>query len=51
MSVESSAGSSRVLRGGSWGDLSGFARVADRGRYLPGRRLYFLGFRLVRRMS
>jgi formylglycine-generating enzyme required for sulfatase activity len=43
------SGSRRVLRGGSWGDVSGFARVAYRYYFTPGNRYYGLGLRLMRR--
>jgi len=37
----------RVLRGGSWGDYSRYARSADRFRYGPGDRDFFDGVRVV----
>jgi len=42
---------SRVVRGGSWGDLRGDARCAARSRFLPGSRLAYGGFRVVLRSS
>jgi formylglycine-generating enzyme required for sulfatase activity len=42
---------SRVLRGGSWNDSPAVARVASRGRDVPGGRYVNLGVRLVRRLS
>jgi formylglycine-generating enzyme required for sulfatase activity len=39
-------GSNRVFRGGSWYDIAGFLRCANRRSYGPSRRSYFLGFRL-----
>ena len=42
-----SAGSSRVLRGGSWYNSASGARSAYRNYYDPGYRYYRLGFRLV----
>ena len=41
-------GSSRVVRGGSWGDSPRSARVADRSAGAPGYRNNILGFRLAR---
>ena len=38
----------RVNRGGCWDLTAQSARVAYRYRYVPGYRLVFLGFRLVR---
>ena len=38
----------RVVRGGSWFIEEGFARAADRGRYVPGNRFDNLGFRCAR---
>ena len=38
----------RVVRGGSWGDSSGYAPSAVRGRVLPDGRGHNLGFRLAR---
>jgi serine/threonine protein kinase/formylglycine-generating enzyme required for sulfatase activity len=38
----------RVRRGGSWGDVAGRARLADRDWYHPGYRFDYLGVRLVR---
>lgn len=43
-----SKGSSRVLRGGSWVIIPRYARVAVRGRDVPGVRSSNLGFRLAR---
>jgi sulfatase modifying factor 1 len=42
------SGSSRVRRGGSWGNDARDARVAYRGSYSPGYRYRGLGFRLAR---
>jgi len=41
------SGSSRVLRGGSWGHSARCCRVAHRSNYRPGIRNYDFGFRLV----
>jgi formylglycine-generating enzyme required for sulfatase activity len=41
-------GSSRVIRGGSWGRVAGYARAAHRGSYSPGDRSWLLGARFVR---
>jgi formylglycine-generating enzyme required for sulfatase activity len=41
------SGSSRVLRGGSWGSYDRFCRVANRGGYNPDGRSNGSGFRLV----
>jgi formylglycine-generating enzyme required for sulfatase activity len=41
------SGTSRVLRGGSWGVNDHFCRVAGRYRYVPDGRSLYLGFRLV----
>ncbi len=41
----------RVIRGGSWSDAARHARVACRGRDLPGSRGNALGFRLVLQLS
>jgi formylglycine-generating enzyme required for sulfatase activity len=38
----------RVLRGGSWDDVSGRCRAAYRYHYSPGYRSYLIGFRLLR---
>ncbi|MBF0584006.1 MAG: formylglycine-generating enzyme family protein [Magnetococcales bacterium] len=43
-----SDGSSRVYRGGSWGDGPAYVRSADRGSGGPGGRIFDLGFRLAR---
>ena len=43
-----SAGSNRVLRGGSWGDSASGTRSVDRDAYDPGHRGNVIGFRLVR---
>lgn len=37
----------RVVRGGSWGDLQGNARVTARLKYLPNRRETYIGFRVA----
>ncbi|MFZ4428694.1 MAG: SUMF1/EgtB/PvdO family nonheme iron enzyme, partial [Saprospiraceae bacterium] len=42
-----SSGTSRVLRGGSWGDNAGHCRSADRDACDPGIRYSYIGFRLV----
>ena len=42
------SGSSRVIRGGSWGNYAGYFRSADRYYYSPGYRANDFGFRLVR---
>ena len=44
----SSAGSSRVYRGGSWSSNSGRCAVSYRDHYYPSFRYYNLGFRVVR---
>ena len=41
-------GSDRVLRGGSWYNFGTYCRAADRRRFAPAGRDYFLGFRLAR---
>ena len=41
-------GSSRVIRGGSWGNDPQYCRVADRSYFAPGDRYNGLGFRLAR---
>ena len=41
------SGSSRVLRGGSWGSSAGYCRVSYRNYYYPGSRNYYGGFRLA----
>ena len=46
--VNTSSGSSRVGRGGSWNHTPSYARVADRSRRSPGTRYTSLGFRLAR---
>jgi formylglycine-generating enzyme required for sulfatase activity len=43
--------SSRVLRGGSWGNIPGYLRSAFRSRYHPGYRLNLNGFRLARTLA
>ena len=43
------SGSIRVLRGGSWGGGAGYCRSAVRGRGSPGGRIFYLGFRLLRK--
>jgi len=40
-------GDSRVVRGGSWGNLGGYVRSASRGWYVPGFRNRYVGFRLA----
>jgi len=40
-------GSQRVLRGGSWGSNAVYCRSADRSRFSPDYRYYYLGFRLA----
>ncbi len=40
-------GTSRVLRGGSWGSGAGYARSADRLGYMPDGRVDDFGFRLI----
>lgn len=40
---------SRVLRGGSWGNLPRFLRSADRLSYSPSYCNYYFGLRLVQR--
>jgi len=40
-------GDFRVLRGGSWSNVGGIVRSADRGGYEPGKRLDCIGFRLA----
>ena len=45
--VGSSTGSSRVLRGGSWGSIARFVRVAFRNNVSPGLSSNHFGFRLV----
>jgi len=39
--------SARVVRGGSWGDYARGCRPADRGRYTPEGRYFYLGFRVA----
>ena len=46
--VGPASGSFRVVRGGSWFDDAGFARVAFRIRHAPSSRAIFVGFRLAR---
>ena len=41
------SGSSRVLRGGSWGDVASYCAVSYRGGISPSYRDYSLGFRVV----
>jgi formylglycine-generating enzyme required for sulfatase activity len=43
--------SKRVLRGGSWDSGPRLLRSADRGRYRPGVRLSFIGFRVARTLG
>jgi len=38
----------RVLRGGSWYNFPNYARAAIRFWFTPGKRIYYLGFRLAR---
>jgi len=45
---DSSWGSDRVLRGGSWSNIAIYCRVAFRYGYSPSRSLYYFGFRLAR---
>ena len=45
------SGSSRVLRGGSWFDLSRLSRSAYRNGYDAGYRVNYIGFRLVRELD
>jgi formylglycine-generating enzyme required for sulfatase activity len=42
------SGSSRVLRGGSWGNVAGYARAASRNYDTPGDRGGYIGGRVVR---
>ena len=42
------AGVSRVYRGGSWGSVAQGCRAANRSRYTPSYRSYYLGFRPAR---
>jgi formylglycine-generating enzyme required for sulfatase activity len=42
------SGSSRVDRGGGWLTFAVFCRAANRDWGTPGRRFYYLGFRLAR---
>ncbi|MGY8732723.1 MAG: SUMF1/EgtB/PvdO family nonheme iron enzyme [Pirellulales bacterium] len=44
-------GSSRVLRGGSWGDYARDTRSANRYRVDADYRNYYFGFRLVRELD
>ena len=41
------SGSTRVVRGGSWGDTARFCRSAYRDRLTPGDRGNYLGFRVA----
>ena len=41
----------RILRGGSWGDLPGVLRAADRGRSVAGDRDGDIGFRVSRTLA
>ena len=43
----SDSGSSRVVRGGSWNDDSGYCRVASRFIHAPGNKWHIIGLRLV----
>jgi formylglycine-generating enzyme required for sulfatase activity len=38
----------RVIRGGSWGDDTGYVRSSDRYDVTPGNTYYFIGFRVAR---
>jgi formylglycine-generating enzyme required for sulfatase activity len=42
--------SGRVVRGGAWDYLPRYLRAAFRGRFEPGSRLNYLGFRVARTM-
>ncbi|WP_213699145.1 formylglycine-generating enzyme family protein [Acetomicrobium sp.] len=44
----STAGSYRVFRGGSWSNVATYTRVADRGSFSPSGTRYRLGFRICR---
>ena len=44
----SGSGWVRMLRGGSWVNIAGYCRASDRTLILPGDRLSYLGFRLLR---
>ncbi len=48
-SVENAVGGKidelKVVRGGSWDDISKFVRVSNRSRYVPTLRLNIIGFR------
>jgi formylglycine-generating enzyme required for sulfatase activity len=44
----SGGGSGRVYRGGSWNYPASYVRAANRGRFTPGYRCSYLGFRLSR---
>ncbi len=44
----STAGSSRVVRGGSWGNSAAYVRVANRLHYSPTVTFHSLGFRIAR---
>jgi formylglycine-generating enzyme required for sulfatase activity len=46
-----SSGSTRVIRGGSWGSSARGLRSAYRRGYSPSNRYYVLGFRLVRTIN
>ncbi|MBI4774952.1 MAG: SUMF1/EgtB/PvdO family nonheme iron enzyme [Deltaproteobacteria bacterium] len=46
--IFTTGGSSRVIHGGSWDNIPGSIRCADRDFYTPGIRYRYLGFRLVR---
>ena len=48
---ESGDCSRRVLRGGSWGDLPGYLRAANRFRYDSGLRYGYIGFRVARTLA
>ena len=45
------SGKERVFRGGSWSFMACYCQVASRGRYIPGVRYSFLGFRLLTETS
>ena len=47
--VNTGGGPHRVNRGGDWSRAAGYARCANRGAVVPGRRYGRLGFRLLRK--